>query len=390
MVSFIQLATGFAIAAGLATAHPGEHHSNEHIRREIDVRDATAKLGARALSNCANSATARRVKQRSIQRRADQVQALREARAIKASPKKFRRDLAALQTWETVSHNKTGVYDYDMFTAIENVFDANTSCILAPEVTAGPYYVTGEYFRSNVKEALYSEGVDMFLEVQYIDINTCAPVPAVAVDVWGANATGVYSGISVSGNYAADGLNSTYLRGVQLTDNEGIVSFETIVPGHYEGRATHTHLLAHTGAILLPNGTISVEDAPVAHIGQMFFPEELRSAVEATYPYNTNTVTETTNDEDMWTIVQTDSSYDPFPEFIYLGDDITEGLFAWIQIGINATADYSEAEYYNVAGYLAEDGGHASSTNALVGGGGQGGEGGEMNGTMPSGTPPTK
>lgn len=386
MVSFIQLATGFAIAASAVVAHPGEHHSNEHIRREIDVRDAHAAHGARALSGCSGSATARRVKQRNLQRRADKVQALRKERGIKTKAQKYRRDLAALEEWETVNHNYTGVSDWDMFTSLENVFDANTSCILAPEVTAGPYYVQGEYFRSNVKESVNSDGLDLFLEVQYVDISTCAPVPAVAVDIWNANATGVYSGISVSGNYAEDGVNSTYLRGIQLTDHEGVVSFETIFPGHYSGRATHTHLLSHTNATLLPNGTISVFNKPVAHIGQLFYPESLRTAVEATYPYNTNTVDITSNDDDMWSIVQTDASYDPFPEFLYLGDDITDGLFAWIQIGINSTVDYQDDEYYAVAGYLAADGGHAESNSLQAGGGDDSGNGTAPTGAFPSAT----
>lgn len=388
MVGFSKIATGLTLAAG-AIAHPGEHHSNDHIKREIEVRDLTAEIGARSLGACANSATARRIKQRNIQRRADTVKAIREARGITANPKKYRRDLAALEKWETVNHNQTGVSNHDMFTALETVFDANTSCILAPEVTAGPYYMVGEYFRSNVKEAEWSDGVDLFLEVQYVDISDCSPVPNVAVDIWNANATGVYSGISVSGNYAEDGVNSTYLRGVQLTDHDGVVSFETIFPGHYEGRATHTHLLAHTNATVMPNGTISIWNKPVAHIGQLFYPEELRTAVEDTSPYNTNTVDVTTNDEDMWSIVQTDTSYDPFPQFLYLGDDITDGLFAWIQIGINSTADYQNDEYYAIAGYLGADGGHAES-NALTGsGGGDGGNGTAPSGATPSGAAPT-
>lgn len=89
----------------------------------------------------------------------------------------------------------TGTYDYDMFSSISEVFDAETSCILAPNVTNGPYYVAGEYMRSNVIEDEFCDGVNMFLEVQYIDINTCEPIPAVAVDVWNCNATGVYAGI---------------------------------------------------------------------------------------------------------------------------------------------------------------------------------------------------
>lgn len=31
-------------------------------------------------------------------------------------------------------------------------------------------------------------------------------------------------------------LNNTWLRGVQETDDEGVVIFETLVPGHYTGR----------------------------------------------------------------------------------------------------------------------------------------------------------
>lgn len=387
MVAFSKFTTGVALIAGVL-AHPGEQHTNEDIRREIEARDIHAAHGARSLAQCSNSATARRLKQRSVQRRADKVQAIREARGIKTNPKKFRRTLADLEAWELVDHNKTGTYDYDVFTAIENVFSANTSCVLTPEDTAGPYYVLGEYFRSNVKEAEYSDGLDLFLEVQYVDISTCAPVPDVSVDIWNANATGVYSGIYTSGNYAADGVNSTYLRGIQLTDHEGVVSFETIFPGHYSGRATHTHLLSHTNVTLLPNGTISLFNKPVAHIGQLFWPEELRSAVEETYPYSTNTVDVTTNDEDMWSIVQADASYDPFPQYIYLGDDITDGLFAWIQIGINSTVDYQDNSYYAVAGYLAADGGHAES-NALSGGSSSGGASSGSSGAAPTGAAPT-
>jgi hypothetical protein len=124
------------------------------------------------------------------------------------------------------------------------------------------------------------------------------------------------SGIYTSGNYAAEGLNSTYLRDIQLTDHDGVASFETIFPGHYDGRAIHNHLLAHTNAAVEPNGTISVWDAPVDHIGQVFWDDDLRAEFEATYPYTQNEQALTTNDEDMWSIVQADSSYDPLPKYL--------------------------------------------------------------------------
>jgi len=105
------------------------------------------------------------------------------------------------------------------------------------------------------------------------------------------------SGISEQGNYAADGWNSTYLRGIQPTDKDGVVVFDTIFPSNYSGRATHTHLLVHSNATLLPNGTLLVNTGSITHNGQLFFNEKLRSAVEAASPYNTNTIEVTSNAE---------------------------------------------------------------------------------------------
>ncbi|KAB2572126.1 putative gpi anchored protein [Lasiodiplodia theobromae] len=390
MVQITKL-TSAVVAAGLfasAAAHPGEHHDHHHIKREISARHVRAAAAKRSLDNCNSAAKHQALNARSYARRAQVAHELREKRGIAEKPQKFRRDLATLEEFEAVNHNMTGIYNYDEKTPAGAIFGANTSCILAPEVTDGPYYVVGEMIRKNVKEDKYSDGVDLYLEVQYIDIETCEPVPGVYVDIWNANATGVYSGIYTSGNYAADGLNSTYLRGIQETDKDGVVAFETIFPGHYDGRATHTHLLAHMNVTRFPNNTIS-DSNNITHIGQLFYNEELRSAVEAVYPYNTNEQAITTNADDMWDIVQADTYYDPFPEYIYLGPDVTDGLMAWIQIGINTSANYIDDDYYSVAAYLQADGGHENADSATgFGGGGEGGNG-TMTGAMPSGTPPS-
>ena len=196
------------------------------------------------------------------------------------------------------------------------------------------------------------------------------------------------SGISTSGNYAADGWDSTYLRGIQETDEDGVVTFSTIFPGHYDGRATHTHLLTHLNSTInRNNGTLEVGTGSVAHIGQLFWNEVLRTAVENTYPYTTNTQDVTSNADDMWSVLQASSDYDPFPEFLYLGDRIEDGLFAWIQIGINTTADYTDNSYYSIAAYYDETGGHENSDSAAMGGGS--GSGGAPSGAMSSGAAPT-
>ncbi len=35
--------------------------------------------------------------------------------------------------------------------------------------------------------------------------------------------------------------SGTTLRGVQPTDEDGIATFVTLMPGHYDGRTTHIH-----------------------------------------------------------------------------------------------------------------------------------------------------
>jgi hypothetical protein len=63
----------------------------------------------------------------------------------------------------------------------------NRTTILHPSVTEGPYYVTGELIRKNVKQN--ETGVDLHLDIQMVDMNTCSPMPGVAVEMWSSNAT---------------------------------------------------------------------------------------------------------------------------------------------------------------------------------------------------------
>ena len=215
MVQISKLLTvAAACLAAPVVAHPGEKHDPHVVRREIHAREALAAAAQRSLGRCENSSHARELNRRSIARRAHTLHQLRQKREIITSelphglicttcaysvpgPQKWRRNLAALEKWEAVDHNKTGILDYSANTPESMIFSANTSCILTPTVTDGPYYVWGEVVRSNVKEELYSSGVDLYLEVQYIDINTCRPVPGALVDIWQANATGVYRYVSL-------------------------------------------------------------------------------------------------------------------------------------------------------------------------------------------------
>lgn len=336
MVQFTTILPSFAIASLLTTAlaHPGETHSRTQIRRDITKRDALAAKAKRGLDACSNTLKARQLDARAIARRSAKFDKLRAARGMDTStPYLSRRNLTALEDFETHNHNLTDTYTPGM-----TLFSSNgsSSCILTPEVTIGPYNIHGELIRSNITED--QSGVPIHLEFQFVNYNTCEGVEDMMLDVWAANATGVYSGVQVSGNEAS--LDTTYLRGLQATDSDGVASFDTIFPGHYDGRATHQHIVSHYNYTILPNNTIVGGD--INHIGQLFFDESLRSAVEATSPYNTNTQSIVSNDDDMWAPSQADNSYDPFPDFVYLDPtDITKGLLMWISIGIDPTANYT-------------------------------------------------
>lgn len=192
-------------------------------------------------------------------------------------------------------------------------------------------------------------GVPLHLELQFIDISTCEPAD-VLVDIWSCNATGRYSGVSAAGQ---GGLGSTHLRGVQPTDAHGVVRFATVFPGHYAGRASHQHLVAHAGAQRLPNGTYA--GGAVAHLSQLFFDQALRDAVEALPPYAGNRVPATANLADGFTGYASSSAYDPFLNYVVLGTRLSDGLFAWHELGINTSANWDA--YATYASIWAEGGG---------------------------------
>lgn len=71
--------------------------------------------------------------------------------------------------------------DYSPDTPLDVLFAGNQSCILVPETTEGPYYVSGEYVREDVREAPTQKGVDLILDILVLDTSTCEPVP----DIYG-------------------------------------------------------------------------------------------------------------------------------------------------------------------------------------------------------------
>lgn len=207
------------VAAFAVSAHPGV--SEEHIKREMALRNMAHAQASRSLSNCQNDPGVRELHRRAAERRANKAVEMRRKRGL--SSKAFghqKRDMASLLEYVTVDHNKTSTLNYTESTAETTIFGSNNTCALVPETTIGPYYVLGEYIRSNITEG--QEGVPMHIEVQFVDMSTCLAVPQLAADVWHCNSTGTYSGVE-----AEDTLDDTFLRGVQISDADGVVAFDS-------------------------------------------------------------------------------------------------------------------------------------------------------------------
>ncbi|CAN8103307.1 unnamed protein product [Discula destructiva] len=337
-------------------AHPGENV--EAIKSEMAQRNTQHAHASRALSQCQNSSKALALKQRTAERRAAKAIELRESRGLThkrmTHHKRVIPELLVLESYVDQSHNKTAL-GYTFETPEETIFGSNNTCALVPETTIGPYYVTGEQIRSNITEG--QAGVPMHIEMQFLDMNTCEPATELLADIWHCNSTGVYSGIDTS--EAEGGLNSTFLRGVQFADaEEGVVTFDTLFPGHYDDRVTHLHVVVQDNVTVQPNNTYTGGTA--LHIGQLYFDDALVKAIEATYPYSTNTINYTSWEADGWMLEEATTDYDPFVEYVQLTEDLEDGLLAWITIALDRSSNRdanltAHAHLYDTGGVTVEN-----------------------------------
>ncbi|RYO92267.1 hypothetical protein DL762_001716 [Monosporascus cannonballus] len=332
---------------GAVLAHPGEDSSAEEIKREAARHSEAHTKAHRSLGRCANSPQALALKARSIARRAATAHALRAARGLPDGPvaSRRKRDEESLAKWSQVSHDHSDE-DYTLDTSMDTLFGSNATCALVPESILGPYWVSGERVRSNITDG--EPGVPMYLDLQFVDTATCEPIPGLLVDVWHSNALGVYSGVGRSGQ---GGLETTFGRGVQVTDSDGVAAFSSIFPGHYYMRTPHVHVMSTEGATELP---YAYGEGTPTHIGQLYFDQGLINAVERTTPYNTNRNELTPNDEDVLIASAATEAADPFLDYVRLGEDLADGLLLWTAVGVDRTADYSEqaqpAAYYTGSG----------------------------------------
>jgi hypothetical protein len=152
------------------------------------------------------------------------------------------------------------------------------TCVMTPAKTEGPYFVDEKLNRSDISEG--QAGVPLALTMYVFDADSdCAPVENAQVDIWHANASGLYSDESVNGTSG-----QTWLRGYQKTDASGRVQFTTIYPGWYSGRAVHIHFKVRTSSLEFTS--------------QLFFTDAMNDEVFQRSPYNTRGNPDTTDSRD--------------------------------------------------------------------------------------------
>lgn len=166
--------------------------------------------------------------------------------------------------------------------------DQSIMCVVRPELTEGPLFVDEDLNRSDLRSdpttGQISAGAqfDLTIRVNQIAQAACTPLAGIQVDLWHCDANGIYSDTNQLGFQT---VGQKFLRGYQITDENGIAKFTTIYPGWYEGRTVHIHIKLRT-------------DAGYDFTSQLFFDDNFTDEVFAVAPYNSRGERRLRNEDD--------------------------------------------------------------------------------------------
>lgn len=159
---------------------------------------------------------------------------------------------------------------------------ASGACQVSPSVPEGPFYFDTKLLRHDITEG--RPGIPMEYRIAVVDAS-CKPIANAAVDIWQCDADGVYSGYGGQAT-GADTRGTTFLRGIQPADGEGVARFIAIYPGWYPRRVTHLHVKIHVAS-----KTIMTTN--------LFYPDETSAEVYSSPPYKAHGVNPLTVAQDV-------------------------------------------------------------------------------------------
>jgi protocatechuate 3,4-dioxygenase beta subunit len=163
------------------------------------------------------------------------------------------------------------------------------TCSTIPDETQGPYPGDGTnganaltlsgIVRSDIRASVggatgVAQGVVLNVTLTLLDSKTCSPLADRAIYIWHCDRDGNYS------MYSAAVAAENYLRGVQVTDAAGQVTFTTIFPGCYSGRWPHIHFEIYPSLASATSGASKIATS------QLALPKAICDTVYATSGYS--------------------------------------------------------------------------------------------------------
>ena len=208
------------------------------------------------------------------------------------------------------------------------------SCPSIPEETAGPYPGDGSnganaliltgIVRSDIRTSIAdasgtADGVPLTITLTIVD-STCTPLANHAVYLWHCDRDGDYS------LYSGAAKAQNYLRGVQATDANGQVTFQTIFPACYSGRWPHIHFEVY------PDLASATDSGNKLRTSQLAMPKATCDEVFVTagYEASVNNLAMVTLESDN---VFSDGASAQLPE---ISGDVTRGYVAALTVAVSA------------------------------------------------------
>ena len=197
------------------------------------------------------------------------------------------------------------------------------TCTLTATETDGPYPLYAILTNSILTRQDITEGktgVPLTLTITLQDLsNGCTPISGAGIYIWHCDKDGVYSGYATSTN--AGSTSTTFLRGVQVTDSNGQVTFTTVYPGWYAGRITHIHAQVYLNDSLVQGTAVATT--------QLAFPVDITTAV-----YDSSLYTKGQNTSVTSFAADNVFSDGTSTEMLTLSGDTTNGYAATMTISI--------------------------------------------------------
>ena len=201
----------------------------------------------------------------------------------------------------------------------DNNSSDDESCVVSPSETKGPFPIKtpSQLVLENIKSDRVGIALLINLTIENKN-NDCLPLENVLVDVWHCDKDGNYSEYGGTQMQQTDYTAVHFLRGRQTTNTKGEVSFLSIFPGWYQGRAPHVHVevLSASGSSLL--------------VTQIAFPETVSSEVYASTNYAAHGQADTSNVRDNVFSDSLDA------ELATISGNLTDGYTLTKKITVNA------------------------------------------------------